>query len=99
MKGYTIVNRITYEVEFIVGYDLADAFRRSRLNPSVWKVVGQGDNTMKRKTIESGFGYRIYFYRDTFFVEIIGKDKCDGFSTIQGAREHAYYMGFRDSKD
>lgn len=54
---------------------------------------------MQRKTIEQGIGYKIYFYCGTFFVSVIGKDICQGFSTIQGAREHAYYMGFRDSKD
>jgi hypothetical protein len=40
MKCYTIEHRITCEVEIIFGYTLADAFRRSRLNPSMWKVIG-----------------------------------------------------------
>lgn len=54
---------------------------------------------MKRTVVESGFGYKIYHYMNVFFVEVIGKDRCEGFSTIQGAREHAYYMGFRETKD
>ena len=51
------------------------------------------------KTVESGFGYRIYYSKPLFFVEIIGKDIAEGFRTLQGAREHAYYQGYRERKD
>lgn len=52
-----------------------------------------------RSTVESGFGYCIYLHRGVYYVEIIGKDIAEGFKTLQGAREHAYYQGYRDRKD
>jgi len=52
----------------------------------------------KRQTVERGFGYHIYYYEGTYFVDTY---RCfaQGFATLQGAREHAYYMGYRESKE
>lgn len=51
-----------------------------------------------RNTLETGIGYRIYFYKKTFFVETVCRESAQGFNTLQAARECAYYMGYRESK-
>ena len=53
---------------------------------------------MTRKTVERGFGYHIYYYEGLYFLDLY-KNKADGFETLQGARESAYYQGVRESKD
>ena len=53
----------------------------------------------ERKTVEQDFGYRIYDYKGSFYVETVSGKFAQGFDTLQGAREHAYYMGYRKSKD
>lgn len=40
MWEYDITNKETNEREIISGYWLADAFRRSKLNPDEWVVMG-----------------------------------------------------------
>ena len=41
-------------------------------------------------TIERGVNYRIYFSNGVYFVDYF-KNKCDGFDTLEGARESVYY--------
>ena len=41
-------------------------------------------------TIERGVNYRIYLSGGVYFVDYFGV-KCDGFSTLEGARESVYY--------
>ena len=41
-------------------------------------------------TIERETNYRIYLSGGTYFVDYFGI-KCDGFSTLEGARESVYY--------
>ena len=54
---------------------------------------------MKRKTIETGLGYKIYLYKGMYFLETASdKDKANGFDTFEAACESAYYQGFRNSK-
>lgn len=55
---------------------------------------------MKRKeqTVETGFGYRIYFSDGLFFVDLY-KPIIHGYDTLVGAKEAVYYAGLRDTKD
>ena len=46
--------------------------------------------TRTRLTIESGDNYRIYLFEGVYFVDYF-KNKCDGFDTLDGARESVYY--------
>ena len=53
----------------------------------------------KRKTIESGIGYKIYYYKGLYFLETADdKHKANGFDTFEAACESAYYKGYRNSK-
>lgn len=53
----------------------------------------------KIEIIERGEGYKIYFQHGLYFVEIRSRKLFDeGFTTLQGAIEHAYYQGLRESK-
>lgn len=51
----------------------------------------------KRKIIESGFGYAIYFHDGLYFVDFY-RPKCDGYTSLEGAKECVYYAGLRNSK-
>lgn len=51
-----------------------------------------------RQTIERGVGYKIYFYKDIFFVDF-GKNKSDGYDSLDSAREAVYYKGLRETKN
>jgi len=53
----------------------------------------------KEITVESGYGYRIYFYNGLYFVDLFFRNKCDGYETLAGARECVYYAGLRETKD
>lgn len=52
----------------------------------------------KEITIESGYGYRIFFLGKLYFVDFY-RGKCDGYETLAGARECVYYAGLRETKD
>ena len=53
---------------------------------------GKEDMKMKRTeiTIEHGVNYRIYLSDGMYFVDYY-TGKCDGFNTLDGARESVYY--------
>lgn len=51
----------------------------------------------KRKIVERGIGYTIYFCEGLFFVDFY-RNKCDGFETLAGARESVYYRELREEK-
>lgn len=38
MMEYGIINNVTKEENIIFGYNVADAFRRSKLNSSEWSI-------------------------------------------------------------
>lgn len=52
----------------------------------------------QRQTVESGIGYKIYYYDGLFFVDFY-RTKSDGFETLQGAIECVYYAGLRETKE
>ena len=56
--------------------------------------------TMARKeeTVERGYGYRIYFSEGIYFLDLY-QNKTNGYDTLAGAKEAAYYAGVRDTKD
>ena len=56
------------------------------------REAGRGKAKMTRTeiTIERGVNYRIYLSGGIYFVDYFGI-KCDGFSTIEGARGSVYY--------
>jgi hypothetical protein len=52
----------------------------------------------KEETVERGYGYRIYFSEGIYFLDL-HKNKIDGYDTLAGAKEAAYYAGVRDTKE
>ena len=46
--------------------------------------------TRTRLTIENGDNYRIYLFEGVYFVDYFNS-KCDGFDTLDVARESVYY--------
>lgn len=53
----------------------------------------------RRKTIEAGLGYKIYYYNGLYFLETSSDNtKANGFDTFESACESAYYQGYRNSK-
>lgn len=45
----------------------------------------------KTDIIEENYIYSLYKKGNIFFVEFYGRPYAEGFSTLQGAREHIYY--------
>ena len=52
----------------------------------------------KAETVERGYGYRIYFSDGIYFLDLY-QPKTNGYSTLAGAKEAAYYAGVRDTKN
>ena len=52
----------------------------------------------KEETVERGYGYRIYFSEGIYFLDL-HQTKTNGYSTLAGAKEAAYYAGVRDTKE
>lgn len=52
----------------------------------------------ERTTLERGVGYIIYYYDGVYFLDTYRK-RAEGFETLKGARESAYYKGLRETKE
>lgn len=63
----------------------------------------KGSDYVKQKIeiIERGERYKIYKKNNLYFVDVyrVSKKFNEGFTTLQGAIEHAYYQGRREDKE